>query len=193
MINFTSLQGLVDQYPLIAVLIGAVVWVLGWRMYRGFVLVAGALVGALMLPDLLWVVDPSLRLVLAIVGAVAGAFFALFLLPVAMFLLGVYIGAGFANTWLGTGAPLVNLFIGAVVGVAFFVLHMFLIVLVTSLSGSWMMARGLDDLMGLHLDATTLQVAVVLATIAGIALQYRLWGPPKMETRDLMPWQRRKE
>lgn len=193
MINFSSLQGLVDQYPLIAVLIGAVVWVLGWKIYRGFVLVAGALVGALLLPDLLWIVDPTLRLILAIVGAVTGAFCALFLLPVAMFFLGLYIGAGLANTWLGTGAPLVNLFIGAVVGIAFFVLHMFIIVLVTSLSGSWLMARGLDDLLNLRLDSLVMQVAVVLATVAGIALQYRLWGPPKIEARELLPWRKRKE
>jgi hypothetical protein len=189
MIEYGHLNQLIYSYPLVALVVGLVIWVFGWKVYKAFIVVVGALVGALVAYQYTWALDGIFRLIIAIAGGLVGAVLALFALYVMVFLFGVYVGAGVATIYLGAEQWIINLGIGVIVGIVFILLFKFMVVLSTSLTGSYMAVYSIVLLLRFDLSRLWLQIAIVAATVVGVIVQYSVWGSPKDE--QLRPSHRR--
>lgn len=186
-IEYTRLLHLVHSYPLLALLVGIVVWVFGWKIYQAFIVVAGALIGATLAYQYAVVNDPVLHLILTIAGGAVGAFTAIFALYFMIFLFGVYAGAGIAALYLGSDAFLISLAFGLVVGILLVLLFKFTVVLMTAFSGAFLIVNSLVQILDISTHALVVQLGILALTAIGVLLQYRVWGQPDVEKRLAEP------
>jgi hypothetical protein len=139
---------------LIYIVIGALLLIVGWRVYDVAIGLAGFLVGAsigysLFAPPTGTVADSeTLGLVGIIVGGLIGAGLAVILQYIAVFLIGGYLGAIVTSyLWVamtGTTADPVVLLIGGLIGgIILVALFFYVAILVTSAVGAVMLAQGL--------------------------------------------------
>lgn len=180
-IEYTRLLHLVHNYPLLALLVGVVVWVFGWKIYKAFIVVAGALIGATLAYQYAIVNDQVLQLLLTIAGGAVGALTAIFALYFMIFLFGVYTGAGIAALYLGSDAFLISLAFGFVVGIVLVLLFKFTVVLMTAFSGSFLIVNSMVQILDVNAHTLVVQLSILGLTAVGVLLQYRIWGQPDVE------------
>lgn len=178
MYYYNNFYGLVAAYPIIALLIGLAIWIFGWKIFNIFIIIVGAVFGAVLLPQLVQISDSNLTIVLAIVGGVLGAVLAFFAMFAIVFLYGLFVGIGISTYYLGIHSQLISLAIGLALGIVFVMLYKFMVVFITSMTGSYLMAHSLLAMTRIHITYLLLQVVVAVLTVIGIILQYSVWGMP---------------
>jgi hypothetical protein len=182
--NFESIYRLIYQYPLIALLAGAVIWFLGWKIYKIFIYIAGIFIGASLALRFSHMVQlPDLALM--IMGGIIGGLLAFFALYVMFFFLGVSIGYDVVLRSAGQHAEILGLLVGIALGLAFIVLLKVFVVIATSYVGSLMMVHSIIVLTGIELSNLLAEVTVIIVTIIGVAMQYKVWGRPDIENPRL--------
>ena len=186
-IEYARLLHLVHDYPLLALLVGIVIWVFGWKIYKAFIVVAGALIGATLAYQYAVVNDQVLRLLLTIAGGAVGAFTAIFALYFMVFLFGVYSGAGIAALYLGSDAFLISLAFGLVVGILLVLLFKFTVVLMTAFSGAFLIVNSLVQILNMNMHTVSIQLAILGLTAIGVFMQYQVWGQPDVERQLAEP------
>ena len=177
-IQIHNIQDLIVRFPIVTLLLGLLIWLFGWKIYRIFVVVAGALVGAFLVQSYTWSLGQWEQLLITIAGGVVGALLAFFVLYAGIFLVGLYVGSEVSAYYLSSANYAINLIIGAVVGILFIVLFKFMIILMTSFSGSYVAISSLLNITDLWINEVVFQLLVLAATVLGIFYQYKLWGEP---------------
>lgn len=178
MIHFQNFYELIYNWPLIALLVGLATWVMGWKIYKAFIILAGALVGALVLPQFFYDNNSMVFLLLTLAGAVVGGLLAIWAMYAGIFLLGVYAGLGLSNYYLGFESYYVSLAIGAVLGILFVIFFKFAVVYITSFAGAYLIVTSSVLLLNVWLSSFWQHVVIIVLAIAGILLQYKIWGAP---------------
>ncbi len=176
-----------DNWPLLITssVLGLTLLFAGYPLFRLLIVAVGAYLGFLYGPDLLLVfgVEPTLMLawLAAIVTAVLLGLLAWQLFGVALFAWGFMTGYGLGlslidNVFIALGA-------GVVVALLALALGRLGIIILTSLVGAWLLTNVVLQLIGAGyrlpagsiMLAPAANVAVVIVTILGVLLQYRLW------------------
>lgn len=175
---FDNFYRLVSSYPIIALLVGLAIWIFGWKIFNIFIIAAGAVFGAVLLPQLVQYHDANLTLVLVITGGILGAVLSFFAMFAIVFLYGMFLGIGISTYYLGIHSQLIGLVIGVALGVVFVLLYKFMVVFITSVTGSYLIAHSLLAMTRINVTYLLLQVVVAVLTVIGIILQYSVWGMP---------------
>lgn len=176
----SSIFRLIYEYPAITLAAGVLIWLLGWKIYKGFIIVSGAFIGAFMAYRFSHLVSlPDWMLMLA--GALLGAALALFAVQIAFFFLGVALGYDIVYRFAGQHVEVLGLFIGIALGLAFIVLFSYFIVIATSYTGSLLILYSSMVLLGFSLSLLLREIALLLLTVVGVVMQYSLWGKPRIE------------
>ena len=179
MIHFHNFSELIYSWPLVALLVGLVVWVLGWKIYKAFIIVAGSFVGAMVLPQFFYDKDPMLFLILTLAGAIIGGLLAVLAMYAGLFALGVYAGLGISNYFLGFDSYYISLFVGVIVGILFVVFFKFAVVYVTSFVGAYLIVTSGVLLLNLWMNPLWQHLLIFVLAVVGIVLQYKVWGVPE--------------
>jgi hypothetical protein len=179
MVQFHNFAELIYSWPIVALLLGLAIWVLGWKIYKAFIIVAGAFVGAMVLPQFFYDKDPMLFMILTFAGAIIGGLLAVWAMYAGLFILGVYSGLGIANYFLGFDGYYISLAIGAIVGLLFVVFFKFAVVYVTSFIGSYLIVTSSVLLLNLWLGSFWQNLSIFVLAVVGVLLQYKVWGAPE--------------
>ena len=150
----------------IFVLVGVILLVFGWRIYNFIVILAGAWVGASFASATVVTNSVLLEVTAILIGGFLGMILAVFLYFIAVFIIGMYVGAilttALAATFSLTPVSPLVLVIGAVIGGFVLVaLSAELVIFISALVGAQMLTTGLG------LDREWM----LLFTILGIAIQ----------------------
>ncbi len=134
------------------VVLGLVQMLFGYRLFRILVCVAGALIGFFYAPVIIVAVtgeDPGTAVAIAIGVGLAAAFalVAWYVFWLAVFAWGASIGFAVAVAAFGT-QPLLAVVIGIAVGGLAMLFQRALIVLLTALTGAWLVVSGIAYLLG---------------------------------------------
>ncbi len=145
---------------------GAILLVVGWRISRYVILVAGFLMGAAFAVALVGEADSVMTIAALLLGGLIGAALSYFVYYVAVFLIGAYIGVlltgGVASVLELTPVSPVVLLIGAILGgIILLGLSVELLVVLSALVGAQMIALGL----GLSAEW------ILILTIVGVLIQ----------------------
>lgn len=161
-----------DDIVRLALVVGGVILLLmGARIYKNVILLAGALVFAANLVAIVGSDNLTVNIILVIVGAIIGALIARFLFFVSVFLIGAYIGiiatasvilsfdVGPVPAWMILVAALVG-------GIVMVGLSFELLLILSSIVGAQMVVLGLG--------VTPIIIWVFILAIAGILVQFLL-------------------
>lgn len=179
--NFATISRLVLQFPLITLALGLVIWLLGWKIYKLFILVAGVFIGAHLALRFSYV--PALQgineLFLIILGGVLGGMLAFFAMYVMFFFTGVSIGFDLVAGSVSQHAEILGLLFGLALGLAFVILFKIFVVVATSYIGSLLILESTVQLFGFRLTRLFFALALVVLSAVGIVMQYQVWGRPR--------------
>ena len=157
---------------------GLILLLAGWRVYEFVVLIAGFLIGAMIATSLVVTNSAILELAILLIGGIVGAALSVFIYPVAVFLIGAYVGIALTS---GLGAALslspvssLVLLIGGLIGglVLLGLSFQFLIVL-SALVGAQMLTLGLNLVAVWTIIFAVLGVIVQLGLVRGLNYDYR--------------------
>lgn len=179
MINFHNFYDLIYSWPLVALLVGLAIWIMGWKIYKAFIIIGGSFIGAMVVPQFFYVQDSMIFLILTLAGAVVGGLLAVLAMYAGIFLLGAYTGLGIANYYLGFDGYIVSLIIAAVIGLLFVFFFKFAVVYITSFIGAYLIVTSTGLLLNLWMDSFVLHLSIIVLAVGGILLQYQLWGAPE--------------
>lgn len=128
---------------------GALLLLLGWRIYEYIIVIAGALIGAVTLLTVAEDANTIIQIGAFLIGGLVGAVLAIFVYYVAVFLIGFYTGVALTNA-IAVGLSLTPvstfaLLLGGIIGgVVLLALSFELLVILSSVVGAQMLATGLD-------------------------------------------------
>lgn len=173
-------SGTIKTIAALLLVIGALVWGFGWKIYKLFIaLMGGALCGGIAHAASGGQVGPAL------LWAIVGGILALLLMYVFVFLIGFATGAGISFLLATAGSRFprtdlipMHLIFGLIMGIIFIVAFKFIIVLMTSLQGSDLLISGSILLFEIRMSFDVYIALLILLTIAGIIFQYYKWGAP---------------
>lgn len=158
-----------DVARVLLVVGGIILLAAGWRVYDFIIIIAGFLIGAMIMLSLVTTENTLIALGAMLLGGLVGAALGAFLYYVAVFLIGAYLGtlltAAAANALSLEPVSALALLAGGIVGgVVLIGLSFEFLVLLSSLVGGQMLSLGL----GLGVGWT------VLFVLAGIVIQFAL-------------------
>jgi len=179
--NNPSLARLVLEFPVVALLLGLVIWLFGWRISKFFVLVAGVFIGANLALrfSYLQMLQSIPEVVLMVLGGVIGGVLAFTALYIMFFFIGVTIGFEIMAAYVQQHIEVLGLLFGVALGMAFVILYNIAIVVATSFVGATLMLDATILITSISLNPLLYAVALVVLTAVGIGLQYKLWGSPQ--------------
>lgn len=127
---------------------GALMLLIGWRIYNFIILIAGALTGALLAVALVNSSNTLITILAMLVGGAIGGFLAAFLYYFAVFAIGAYIGAAITiqliiSLGLQIDTLLAMIFGGIMGGLILLGLSFELLVIISSIVGGQLLALGL--------------------------------------------------
>lgn len=160
-----------DAVRLALVIGGIILLMLGARVYKNIILIAGAIVLAANLVAIVGSDNLTVNIVLIIIGAILGALIARFLFYVAVFLIGAYVGiiatASVILTFDVGPVPAWIILLAALIGGFVMVALSFeLLLILSSIVGAQMLVLGLG--------VRPVVLWVLILTIVGILIQFIL-------------------
>lgn len=185
--SFTFLQDLTDRLAtapendllrIVFVIGGAILLLLGWRVYDEVIILAGILVGAAVASGVVPDSNTVLEIAALLIGGIIGALLAIFLYYIAVFFIGAYVGLLLTytviNSLLSTTVSDVVLLVGALLGgVLLVVLSAELLVLLSAIVGAQMLVVAL----GLNPEW------ILILALVGIVIQFAILRSMKINLR----------
>lgn len=157
---------------------GAILLLLGWRVYDEILIITGALVGAAIGVGLVGEASVVVQIAALLIGGLIGTLLAIFLYSLAVFFVGAYVGLIFtygAMQTLGiTASDLILLFGALLGGILLVALSVQFIILLSAIIGAQMIVLGL----GLTAEW------VLILTLVGIAIQLLVLRSLKIDLRN---------
>lgn len=151
----------------ILVITGVILLIFGWRVYDFIIILAGAWVGATLASAAVVTTSVVVEVAAILIGGIIGAALAVFVYVIAVFIIGMYVGAilttALASLFSLTPISPLALLIGAIVG-GFILLGLSaeLVIFISSLVGAQMLTAGL----GLTREW------VLIFTVIGLIVQF---------------------
>lgn len=159
---------------------GAVLILIGWRIYNFVILIAGTLSGALLALALVNSSNVLLSVTAMVIGAVIGGILATYLYYVTIFAIGVYVGAILAFQTatalsLNVDFLLVMIFGGIMGGIILLGLSFELLVIISSIVGGQLLALGfgLDSWWAIGFIIFGIVWQITLAKVTGYKIRRR--------------------
>lgn len=156
---------------------GLILLLAGWRVYEFIILIAGFLIGAAVAVSLVITESLLVNIVIMLIGGLVGATLSALIYPVAVFLIGAWVGialtGGLASALALTPVSSIVLLIGGVIGGIILVALSFqFLILLSALVGAQMLTLGLGLAAVWTLVLAVIGIVVQLGLVRALNYEY---------------------